>query len=45
MTIRIDVDEDGQDDARFPLKWAIIGLTALLGVCGITRLGLAATVL
>lgn len=45
MTIRIDVDDDGDDDARLPLKWAVMALAALLGVCGVTRLGLAASVL
>lgn len=37
MTIRIDVDDDGTTDAKVPLKWAVIVLTALLSVCGLTR--------
>lgn len=37
MTIRIDVDDDGQDDARFPLKWALAIGAALAGACGLSR--------
>lgn len=38
MTIRIDVDNDGQTDAKFPLKWAAIVASALLTLCGASRL-------
>jgi len=38
MTIRIDVDDDGQDDARFPLKWAVLIGAAVLSACGLGRL-------
>jgi len=37
MTIRIDVDDDGRDDARFPLKWAVAIAAALAGACGLSR--------
>ena len=37
MTIRIDVDDDGSDDARFPLKWALAIGAALAGACGLSR--------
>jgi len=45
MTIRIDVDDDGTTDAKVPLKWAIIGLSALLAVCGLTRMSALAPLL
>ena len=38
MTIRIDVDDDGKDDARFPLKWAVAIGAALATACGLSRL-------
>lgn len=38
MTIRIDVDDDGTTDAKFPLKWGVIIATALLSLCGASRL-------
>jgi hypothetical protein len=45
LTIRIDVDDDGTTDAKVPLKWAIIALSALLCVCGLTRSGVLAPLL
>ena len=45
MTIRIDVDDDGTTDAKVPLKWAVIALSALLAVCGLTRIGALAPLL
>jgi hypothetical protein len=38
LTIRIDVDDDGKTDAKFPLKWAMIVASALLTLCGASRL-------
>jgi len=37
MTIRIDTDGDGKDDATLPLKWAVAVLGALAAACGLTR--------
>lgn len=37
MTIRIDVDDDGTTDAKFPLKWAIVIGSALAVACPLTR--------
>ncbi len=37
MTIRIDVDDDGTTDAKFPLKWAIVIGTSLAAACGLSR--------
>jgi hypothetical protein len=38
LTIRIDVDDDGEDDARFPLKWAVLIGAAVLSACGLGQL-------
>jgi hypothetical protein len=38
VTIRIDVDDDGTTDAKIPLKWGMIIATALLSLCGASRL-------
>jgi hypothetical protein len=37
LTIRIDADGDGQDDATLPLKWAVVALAALASACGLSR--------
>jgi hypothetical protein len=37
MTIHVDTDGDGEPEATFPLKWAIIGLSISLTLCGVTR--------
>lgn len=37
MTIRIDTDGDGEDDATLPLKWAVVVLSALAAACGLSR--------
>lgn len=40
MTIQVDTDGDGEPDATFPLKWAMIGLSIAMALCGVTRLPL-----
>lgn len=37
MTIRIDTDGDGIDDATLPLKWAVVVLGAIATACGLSR--------
>lgn len=37
MTIRIDVDDDGETDAKIPLKWAIVVGGALAALCPLSR--------
>lgn len=37
MTIRIDTDGDGKDDAMLPLKWAVVVLSGLAAACGLSR--------
>lgn len=37
LTIRIDTDGDGVDDATLPLKWAVVVLGAIATACGLSR--------
>jgi hypothetical protein len=37
VTIRIDSDGDGEDDATLPLKWVVVILAALASACGLSR--------
>jgi len=37
LTIRIDTDGDGNDDATLPLKWVVAIGAALAAACGLSR--------